>query len=412
MALEMLASWEPELLITDVRMPGVSGLTLVKEAHKLYPEMQAIIMTAHGAVEDAVEAMKSGAWDYILKPFENHRLLLTVERCLKISNLAAENRRLREEKQGKGSLVGNSPAMKQVYQLIDKVAATRATVLITGESGTGKELAAHAIHQGSPRQQNPFVPVHCMALSESLLESELFGHEKGAFTGASARRKGRFEMANGGTIFLDEIGEISTSIQVKLLRVLQERSFERVGGSESLQVDVRVVAATNRDLAQAVAKGEFREDLYYRLNVIHIKIPPLREHKEDLPVLAEHFAHKYSQEMGRSQPRLSPAFLRCIEEYSWPGNVRELENALERALIMADKEDVLQIRHLPAEIVQGNRLAQSEEIENLEEAVKKLEKQMIIKALLKSNGVAAHAAEILGITKAGMAYKMKKHNIN
>ncbi len=412
-ALTLLQEFEPDLLITDMRMPGMSGLQLVEKAHAAYPELPLIIMTAFGTVENAVDAMKQGASDYILKPFENQTLLLTVERCLKLRRLLTQNRLLREDlSQGLGALVGSSPAMREVYTVINKVAATKATVLITGESGTGKELVARAIHQASNRVHAPFVAVHCMALSESLLESELFGHEKGAFTGASARRKGRFEMAQEGTIFLDEVGEISLNLQVKLLRVLQERSFERVGGNETLQVDVRVVAATNRDLENAVANGHFREDLYYRLNVMQIKLPSLRERKEDLPLLTAHFIQKLAAEMGRAAPTMAPAAMQKIYDYPWPGNVRELENAIERAVIMADS--AILPAHLALHMPEGETAgaAESAPAGDLNQAVEELERRMIITALAKAGGVAAHAAAALGLSKTNLAYKMKKYNIS
>ena len=413
MALNLLAEFEPDLLITDMRMPGITGMSLLEKAHEMYPELPLIIMTAYGTVEDAVQAMKTGASDYILKPFANQTLLLTMERCLKLRRLLTQNRMLREDlaqNHAMGALVGNSPAMRGVYELVQKVAATKATVLITGESGTGKELVARAIHQASPRAGNSFVAVHCMALSESLLESELFGHEKGAFTGANVRRKGRFEMAQQGTIFLDEVGEISPSLQVKLLRVLQERSFERVGGSETLQVDVRVVAATNRDLNQAVAQKKFREDLFYRLNVMQIKLPALRERREDLPLLAAHFVRKYAGEMGRAAPQMSSETMSKIYSYPWPGNVRELENAMERAVIVAG--DTIMPRHLALEIPEEPGQAEETWGKDLNQAVEKLERSMIVEALAKADGVAAHAAQALGLSKTNLAYKMKKYNVN
>ncbi|MCF8098907.1 MAG: sigma-54 dependent transcriptional regulator, partial [Desulfarculaceae bacterium] len=295
-ALALAAEEEPDLVITDMRMPQMSGLDLIQRLKARFNEMPIIVMTAYGTVENAVEAMKSGATDYISKPFENTELLLTVQKALKMRRLLFQNRLLKEELQGYGEIIGDSKAMRQVYGLIDKVAATKATVLLTGESGTGKELIARAIHARSPRAEEPFVAVNCMALTETLLESELFGHEKGAFTGATSRRKGRFEMAHGGTLFLDEVGEMSLSLQVKLLRVLQERTFERVGGNLQLSVDVRIVAATNRDLTQAVESGDFREDLFYRLNVVRIDVPPLSQRREDLPVLVAHFVKKYAAE--------------------------------------------------------------------------------------------------------------------
>ncbi|MBI4799193.1 MAG: sigma-54-dependent Fis family transcriptional regulator, partial [Desulfarculus sp.] len=360
-ALALLEEDEPDLMLTDMRMPRMTGLELIKASKERRPDLPVIVMTAYGTVENAVEAMKSGAVDYIMKPFENQELLLTVQRALKLSRLLAQNRLLREEVaqgQGFGQIVGDSKAMRQVYEMVDKVAATKATVLITGESGTGKELIARAIHSRSPRAEEPFVAVNCMALTETLLESELFGHEKGAFTGAAGRRKGRFELADKGTLFLDEVGEIAPALQVKLLRVLQERTFERVGGNQSISVDVRIVAATNRDLTRAVASGRFREDLFYRLNVVRLALPPLRERKEDLPALVAHFVRRYAAETGRTPPQVSQEAMRRIYDYAWPGNVRELENALERAVIMSGAE--IHPSDLPLEVAPSEKASAPE----------------------------------------------------
>ncbi len=415
-ALAVLEEEEPDLMITDMRMPRLSGLELMAQVKQMHPDLPVIVMTAFGTVENAVEAMKLGAVDYIMKPFENQELLLTVEKALKLRRLVAQNRLLKEDAsrgRGFGSIVGDSRPMRQVFELVEKVAATKATVLITGESGTGKELIARAIHQRSPRAEEPFVPVNCMALSETLLESELFGHEKGAFTGAVGRRKGRFELADKGTLFLDEVGEIAPSLQVKLLRVLQERTFERVGGNQPLSVDVRIVAATNRDLARAVASGQFREDLFYRLNVVRLELPPLRERKEDLPALVAHFVRRYAAEVGRTAPGVSPEAMQVIYDYAWPGNVRELENALERAVIMAGAEirphDLpLEVRPAAAEVCAPD-LPQDMSIN---QAVEDLERRMILRALEAADGVAAHAAEALGLTKSNLAYKMKKYGLS
>jgi two-component system NtrC family response regulator len=350
-----------------------------------------------------------------MKPFENQELLLTIKRTLKMRRLMAQNQLLREELdkgQGFSDIVGESQPMKELFKLVDKVAATKATVLINGESGTGKELIARAIHTRSPRKDEPFIPVNCMALTETLLESELFGHEKGAFTGAATRRKGRFELADKGTLFLDEIGEISLSLQVKLLRVLQERTFERVGGTQPLTVDVRIVAATNRDLTKAVSEGEFREDLFYRLNVVRLDLPPLRERKEDLPALVAHFVKKYSREVGRSAPQVSAEAMQRIYDHNWPGNIRELENALERAVIMAGSE--INTADLPLDVLPakaGGETVLPRDM-TINEAVEDLEKRMINRALAETGGVQAHAARELGITKSNLAYKMKKYGLS
>jgi two-component system NtrC family response regulator len=413
-ALTLLEEEEPDLVITDMRMPRMSGVELIKELKQNHADLPVIVMTAFGTVENAVEAMKAGAVDYITKPFENQELLLTVERALKMRRLMTQNQLLREElKKGKGfeEIIGESRAMREVFELVGKVATTRATVLLTGESGTGKELIARAIHNRSPRANESFIPVNCMALTETLLESELFGHEKGSFTGAVGRRKGRFELADKGTLFLDEVGEIAPSLQVKLLRVLQERTFERVGGGQSIKVDVRIVAATNRDLSQAVKDGAFREDLFYRLNVVHIELPPLRDRMEDLPALVAHFIAKYATEMGRQAPKVSPDAMRAMYEHAWPGNVRELENALERAVILAGDE----IR--PTDLPLGMKPEREEEGASLpsgmtmSEAVDDLEIRMIKRALAEANGVQAHAAEQLGLTKSNLSYKLKKYGM-
>jgi two-component system NtrC family response regulator len=411
-ALALAAEEEPDLVITDMRMPQMTGVELIQRLRANFNEIPIIVMTAYGTVENAVEAMKSGASDYISKPFENTELLLTVEKALKMRRLLTQNRLLKEELQGYGEIIGDSKVMRQVYALIDKVAATRATVLLTGESGTGKELIARAIHARSPRAEEPFVAVNCMALTETLLESELFGHEKGAFTGATGRRKGRFEMAHGGTLFLDEVGEMSPSLQVKLLRVLQERTFERVGGNQPISVDVRIVAATNRDLSQAVEAGQFREDLFYRLNVVRIEVPPLSQRREDLPVLVAHFVKKYAAEVGRPAPQVDKAAMELIYSHAWPGNVRELENAIERAVILAG--DSITPADLPLEIRPEERGAPSTELPqnmSINDAVEDLERRMIVRALKEAGGVAAHAAEALGLTKSNLAYKLKKYEI-
>ncbi len=412
-ALAVAAEEEPELVITDMRMPTMTGVELIQRLKERFPDILIIVMTAYGTVENAVEAMKAGAVDYITKPFENTELLLTVQKALKMRRLLAQNRLLKEELKGFGEIIGDSKAMHQVYELIDKVAATKATVLLTGESGTGKELIARAIHARSPRAEEPFVAVNCMALTETLLESELFGHEKGAFTGASARRKGRFEVAHGGTLFLDEVGEMGAALQVKLLRVLQERTFERVGGNQPIKVDVRIVAATNRDLAVAVEQGEFREDLFYRLNVVRIDLPSLSQRKEDLPALVAHFVNKYATEVGRAAPQVTKEAMQAIFAHAWPGNVRELENAIERAVILAGEQ--ITPSDLPLEVRPGQAAPAVPELPaglSLNQVVEELEQRMIRQALDRAGGVAAHAAEALGLTKSNLAYKLKKYDIS
>ncbi|MEW5911140.1 MAG: sigma-54 dependent transcriptional regulator [Thermodesulfobacteriota bacterium] len=412
-ALALVEEAEPDLVITDMRMPQMSGLELIRRLKERYTDLPIVVMTAYGTVENAVEAMKLGATDYISKPFENTELLLTVEKSLKMRRLLFQNRLLKQELKGFGEIIGDSKPMREVYALVDKVAATRATVLLTGESGTGKELIARAIHTRSPRSEEAFVAVNCMALTETLLEDELFGHEKGAFTGATGRRKGRFEMAHQGTLFLDEVGELGPSVQVKLLRVLQERTFERVGGNQPISVDVRIVAATNRNLSQAVDQAKFREDLFYRLNVVRIDLPPLSQRREDLPALVAHFVKKYAAEMGRPAPQMTKEAMAMIFRHPWPGNVRELENALERAVILAGPQ--ITPTDLPLELRpeagQGAGVAELPTGMGLTQAVEDMERRMILRALTESGGVAAHAAEALGLTKSNLAYKLKKYGI-
>jgi two-component system NtrC family response regulator len=321
-ALEVITSHDLDLVITDMRMPGVDGMEFLVQLRGLQPEIPVIMMTAYATVEKAVEAMKRGAFDYITKPFKNEELILTIRKALEMHRLKQQNRLLSQELQERfkfGNIVGKSKVMRQVYEIIEKVAQTRASVLITGESGTGKELIARAIHFNSPRSDKPFVSVNCSALPETLLESELFGHERGAFTGAVTRRKGRFELAHNGTLFLDEVGDMSPALQVKLLRVLQEMRFERVGGTATLQVDARLVAASNRDLKREVELGRFREDLYYRLKVVHINIPPLRERRDDIPLLVHHFLRKVAKANGLPVKNVSHEAVKYLYQYEWLG---------------------------------------------------------------------------------------------
>ncbi|MDR1608732.1 MAG: sigma-54 dependent transcriptional regulator, partial [Deltaproteobacteria bacterium] len=342
LAFEMLVEHgRVDLILTDMTMPDGGGIELLVKVKEHSPEIPVILLTAHGTIERAVEAMKEGAFDYLTKPCRNAEILRAVSKALEVSRLARQNKELRAalaDRFSFGRLIGKSKPMRELYKYLEKVAPTRANVLITGESGTGKELVAQAIHYNSPRSKRSFVAVNCSALSENLLESELFGHEKGAFTGAVATKVGRFEMAHEGTIFLDEVGEIGSSAQVKLLRVLQERAIERVGGGASIKVDARVVAATNRDLKREVAEGRFREDLFYRLNVVHLQLPPLRERLDDLPLLMEHFLEKHRQ--GAEKATIHPDTLRLLFAHSWPGNIRELENVIERGLVLAQGHEI------------------------------------------------------------------------
>lgn len=350
--LELVEGHELSVVITDMKMPGMDGMAFMERIHHKFPDLPVIMMTAFGSVEKAVEAMRKGAFDYILKPFKNEELKLTIRKAIQHYGLVCQNRYLTQELQGRyqySNIIGKSAPMQRIYQLIEKVAPTKATVLITGESGTGKELIARAIHFNSPRKDRAFISVNCGALPETLLESELFGHEKGAFSGAVSQRKGRFELANDGTLFLDEISEMSTPLQVKLLRILQELEFERVGGSQTLKVDVRMVAASNRNLKDEVAASRFRADLFYRLNVVHVHLPPLRERTDDIPLLINHFMEKCMKHEGRSNITIEPDAMRSLLEYSWPGNVRELENVIERVVILCNGEQI-QHRDLPPEV--------------------------------------------------------------
>lgn len=332
-----------DLFLLDLMMPGISGLDVLREAASQNISAVSIVITAHATVQTAVEAMKLGAFDYITKPFNLEELFLAIKRALDVSKLQEENTRLKKElkrKFGYKKIVGNSARIQNVIKFIEKIADTDSTVLVTGESGTGKELVAKTIHYNSLRSKKPFVPLNCAAIPKDILESELFGHEKGAFTGAVSTRIGRFEMANNGTLFLDEIGELAPALQVKLLRVLQEKEFERVGGIKTIKVDVRILAATNRDLEKAVSEGKFREDLYYRLNVIPLHLPPLRKMKEDIPLLLEHFIADIARRKKKQLPRISERAMQCMINYKWPGNVRELENLVERMLILKEGEEI------------------------------------------------------------------------
>jgi two-component system, NtrC family, response regulator len=417
-ALEQVRRNDLDLIITDMKMPRMSGIELMEQLKKVYPDLPIIMMTAYGTVEKAVEAMKKGAFDYILKPFKNEELLLTVHKALKLRHLLTENRRLQQDLEQRyrfENIVGNSKAMQSIFAMVEKVAQTRATVLISGESGTGKELIARAIHHRSPRSTGPFISVNCGALTETLLESELFGHEKGSFTHALAMRKGRFELAEGGTLFLDEVAEMSPALQVKLLRVLQEMEFERVGGVKTIQVDVRVVAASNRALKTEVDAGNFREDLFYRLNVVHMEMPPLRQRSEDIPLLVTHFMHKYADANHKEGVRLEPEVMKILLRYTWPGNVRELENLIERAVILCS-DNTITAADLPANVAEAPEAEFNIDLlvpthVPLPEALEKIEEMMIRRALNQSGYVQVRAAELLGITKSLLQYKLKKYQI-
>ena len=398
-----------DLVITDLRMPGIPGEELLKRISSETPGIPVIVLTGHGTVETAVEAMRNGAYDFVTKPVNLDRLSLLVKRALSNRELALQHRRLVEDLERKkqfDNIVGTSAAMRKVFDTVRRVAPTKASVLITGESGVGKELIADALHDLSPRKGKPLVKVHCAALAATLLESELFGHEKGAFTGAAGRRRGRFELANEGTLFLDEIGEIDQNVQIKILRVLQDKKFERVGGEETLEVDVRIVAATNRELKAEIEKGNFREDLFYRLNVVNIHVPPLRERKDDIPLLAASFLKEFSRENGKKIEGLESRARAALYAYDWPGNVRELRNCLESAVVMS-KGAIIALDDLPPtirpsddqgwmRIPVGATLAEAEKV--------------IIRETLSANkGNKSRAAEILDIGRKTLHRKLAEY---
>jgi two-component system response regulator AtoC len=410
----------PDVLIMDVRMPGMSGLDVLDLMKKMHiDDVPVLTMTAYGTSNIAIEAIQRGAYDYVTKPFELDDLLITVKRTLDHRNLARRVRAVDETiRDPLDSIIGNTAPMQQVYKAIGRVARTEATVLVTGESGTGKELVAGALHFNSNRRNGPYVKVPCASLTETLLESELFGHEAGSFTSAVKTRKGRFEMADGGTIFLDEIGEMSLNTQKKLLRVLQEREFERVGSNTPIKVNTRVIAASNRSLAKEVADGRFREDLYYRLNVIALELPPLRERMDDVPLLVEHFLQKYRNDAPNNNPRISEEALDALMTYSWPGNVRELENTVHRAIILA-RESVITPQHIVFTGAPGKHDSNiDEDIEEkvaagvkLKDIVAEVERQAIEAALKQADGNRSQAAKQLGIYRRLLYAKIKEYDL-
>ncbi len=426
--LDLLKQEKFDLFFVDLVMPGMGGLDVLREASALHINTPAIVITAFGTVKTAIEAMRLGAFDYITKPFILEELLIVVNRSLDVSKLQKENVMLKRQLKQKYDfhrLTGNSPQMQKVYELIEKIADTDSTVLIYGESGTGKELVAKTIHFNSSRAQNPFVPMNCAAIPKDLLESELFGHEKGAFTGAINTRIGRFELANGGTILLDEIGDLHPSLQVKLLRVLQEREFERVGSTKTIKVDVRILAATNKDLEKATREGTFREDLYYRLNVIPLHIPPLRKRREDIPVLIEDFMNNFSKKKKKEPLKILPEALECLMNYRWPGNVRELENLIERMVILNDG-GIVTADDLPERFhsTRGGQIHKSlpltssgvmllpQEGVDLNAMLNEIEKSLILQAMERVGGVKSKAAGILGLNRTTLIEKLKKKGID
>ncbi|WP_066622723.1 sigma-54-dependent transcriptional regulator [Clostridium magnum] len=411
-AIDIVLNNDIDLILLDLKMPKADGMEVLRKVKDKNLNIPIVMITAHGTMESAVEAMKLGAIDYISKPFNIDELKIIIKNALNIGNMQEKIELLTEElnsKSGK-TIIYKSEKMKGILDIVNKVADSNATVLITGESGTGKELIANALHFGSNRNNKPYVKINCGALPENLLESELFGHERGAFTGAVSKKIGRFQLADEGTLFLDEVGELPPSIQVKLLRVLQEKEFERVGGNDTIKVDVRILAATNRNLLDMVKKGEFREDLFYRLNVIPIEIPPLRERKEEIPSLIKFFINRYSINIKKGEIKFSAEALEALVNYKWIGNIRELENFIERLVILNDGKTI-KIADLPKEIL--NNSSESTEFAIPDEGINldEVEKSLIVQALKKANNNRTKAAKLLGITRHTLLYRMEKYNI-
>ncbi len=413
-ALKTISTFHPDVILTDLKMEGMDGIELIEAVPREPFDPSMIIMTAHGTISSAVEAIKKGAFDYLTKPLDKNSLLMTVRRAVERSELLKENLQLHKELYDRfkiEGLVGKSAGMKEAVEILKKVSTSSATVLIRGESGTGKELVARAIHYNSPRRTKSFTALNCSAIPENLFESELFGYEPGAFTGATARKAGLFETTNGGTLFLDEIGDMPQLMQAKLLRVLQDKEIRRLGAKDSIKVDVRIIAATNKDLEKEMLKGGFREDLYYRLKVVTIELPPLRERRTDIPDLAEFFANKYSKEFGKRIRNIDAATIKALCDYSWPGNIRHLESVVERAVLMCDG-DVIRLKDIKGEL----RTLQSAEAFDMElpdEGInfEELEERLLRKAMTKANGVVAKAAKLLGMSYKTFWYRWEKLNV-
>jgi len=400
-----------DLIITDVKMPGADGMEMLRHVKQTSPSTIVVMMTAYATVESAIEAMKMGAFDYLIKPFSPDQIELIIDRVNERMSLLEENRYLKSElnrEMGYGEIIGRTAEMKELFETIRKVAQSRATTLISGESGTGKELVARAIHYNSPRREKPFIRVNCAALPESLLESEFFGHERGAFTGAASRRQGRFELADGGTLLLDEISEITPNLQAKLLRVLQEREFERIGGAKSIKVDVRVISTTNRNLLEEIERGRFREDLYYRLNVIPIHLPPLREKRGDIEILAKYFLERYCAENNRTNMTLPRETLEVMSRYRWPGNVRELENVIERAVVLHLDDEILP-QHLSLNL--NVKPADSGGVTEVGQTLAQMEKKLILKTLAVCRGNRGETAKVLDISVRTLRNKLSEYNV-
>ncbi len=420
--LQILRDHHIDLVVTDLRMPKVDGMTLLREALREDPELPIVMITAHGTIDTAVEALKTGAFDYLTKPFDKDEVRQIVAKALKTRQLAGEeaSQSPADVPGARFGIIGNSPGLTDLYAVLERVADSPTTVLITGESGTGKELVARALHDHSSRKGKPFIKVNCAAIPKELIESELFGYERGAFTGAVSSKPGRFELANGGTLFLDEIGEIPVEMQVKLMRALQESEFERVGGIKTIRVDVRLVAATNRDLKKLIGQGVFREDLFYRLNVVSIRLPALRERATDIPLLVEHFLGKFNERLKKHVVGVEPEALGVLEGHSWPGNIRELENVMERAVLFCDVQR-LTVDNLPQEIRGGQGPASTPDAsmsvalpgeaglkEHVKVAMSRLERDIVSRALTQTGGNVTHAARLLKISRKGLQLKMKE----
>ena len=411
-ALPLLEERPADVVVTDLRMPGMGGLEFLRRVKTMYPNTEVVVMTAYGSVETAVEAMRSGAYDYLTKPIDRDRFPVILDKAIERHSLTAENRALRDRLETQTryqSLIGESSAMHEIYNLIEMVASSDATVLLMGESGTGKELVAKAIHQKSGRADSPFVPVNCGALPDNLLESELFGYERGAFTGAMHTKVGRFELAHGGTLFLDEVGELSLKSQVDFLRVLETKEFRRLGGTKLIKVDTRIIAATNRNLAEAVKDGRFREDLYYRLNVVPIQLPPLRDRADDVALLAEQFLGEFTTQHHRDPKELSREAMRLLRLYAWPGNIRQLRNVIERCVVTV-RDRVITPEHLPEEI-QASREEVRTMLVTLGSSLEEIEKTVIKRTLAEVTNHREKAAKLLGISLRALQYKIKEYGI-
>jgi DNA-binding NtrC family response regulator len=420
-ALEIIALSRFDVVVTDLMMPGMSGEQLLVELRQKHPATQVVLITAYGSIDNAVKAMKNGAFYYLTKPIDRETLVMAVTKAAELANLQQELTLLRTSLEGKLELegvIGQDPAFLEVVKVVRKVAASNTTVLIEGESGTGKELIARAIHKLSPRSQRPFVAINCSAIPDSLIENELFGHERGAFTGATERKIGLFEAADRSTLFLDEIADLDSGLQGKILRVLQEKEIRRVGGHESLPLDVRLLAATNRDLAQEVAEGRFRQDLYYRVNVFQIKLPPLRERRSDIPLLANHFLQRFSQMAGGRVKEISREAMMALVDYSWPGNIRQLESAIERAVLLCEGEAIT-VADLTPEVLERKRLGQGGDKQRADRYelppsginFERFERDLIIQAMERSDWVIAKAAKLLGMSYRTLQYRLEKFGL-